>query len=270
LCVGYRQYKLAEYYKNIKILGGFIMPLLAGLTFLIQISFAFHALKTGRSRYWLFVIMGFPVLGCVAYYFIEVFPGSREHRSARQAARKLVKKLQPDADLKRRAEELEVCGSVGNKIALAVECLDHQMYGESISLYESCLQGPFAKDGNLLFGLAQAAVEGGLWNKAASSIERLKSDAPAMRPLDVRLLQARLHEGRAETDAALAVYRELIPEFVGMEARYRYGELLLSLGQHEAANQMFNEVLARSKRTANMVEDEQQWVAAARKAVSNS
>jgi hypothetical protein len=245
------------------------MPILAGLVFVIQLTFAFHALKTGRSRYWLFVIMGFPVMGCVAYYFIEVFPGSREHRSARKTARKLVKKMLPDADLKRRAEELEICGSVDNKMALAVECLEHQMYVEAVSLYESCLQGAFAKDGTLLFGLAQAAIEGGLWDKAEPTLARLKSDAPQMRPLDTRLLQARLHEGRGENDAAIAAYRELIPVFVGMEARYRYGELLLRLNQHEAAGHMFNEILTRSKRSSTLVDDEQEWVDAARKAVGN-
>ncbi len=246
------------------------MPILAGLVFVIQLTFAFHVLKTGRSRYWLFVIMGFPVMGCVAYYFIEVFPGSREHRTAHKAARRLVKKLQPDADLKRRAEELEICGSIDNKIALASECVEHQMYVEAVALYESCLQGAFAGDGKILFGLAQAAVEGGLWDKATSGLTRLKSSAPGMRPLEARLLEARVHEGRSETDAALAAYRELIPAFVGMEARYRYGELLLKLGQHEAANHIFNEILAHAKRTSAILDEEQQWVAAARRAVSNT
>ena len=74
------------------------MPILAGLVLLIQFCFAFHALKTGRPYWWLFVIMAFPVMGCVIYYFVEVFPGSREHRSAHKAARKLAKALQPDAD----------------------------------------------------------------------------------------------------------------------------------------------------------------------------
>ncbi len=246
------------------------MPIIAGLVLLIQFSFVFHALKKGRPYWWIFIIMGFPVMGCVIYYFIEIFPGSREHRSAHQAARKLVKTLQPDADLKRRAEELEVCGSVDNKMALARECSAHQMHAEAIALYESCLQGTFAGDGNILFGLAQAALEGGYWDKAEVAMARLKADAPATRPLEVRLLEARLLEARGDIDAALASYRELIPLFVGLEARFRYGELLLQLGQHEAANQIFNDILKQSKRAAPAIEDEQQWIAAARKAIVNS
>lgn len=244
------------------------MPLLGALVLLIQFSFAFHALKTGRPYWWLFVIMGFPVMGCVIYYFVEVFPGSREHRSAHKTARKLVKALQPDADLKRRAEELEICGSVDNKMAMAEECFNHQMYPEAVSLYASCLNGAFANDGNILFGLARAAIEGGDWNKAADALTRLQQDAPKVRPLEVRLLQARLLQGQGETDAAIAAYRALLPEFVGLEARYRYGDLLASMGQHEAATHVFNEVMTHGKRFASGVEGEEQWLKAAKQALA--
>ncbi|HYD80712.1 MAG TPA: tetratricopeptide repeat protein [Paucimonas sp.] len=243
------------------------MPIVAGLVFVIQMSFVIHALKTGRPTYWIFIIMGFPVLGCVIYYFIEVFPGSREHRDAHKAARRLVKSLQPDADLKRRAEELEVCGSVDNKLALARECSAHQMHEEAIRLYESCLQGAFAADGAILFELARACVEAGRWDKAAAAVARLKAEAPSVRPAEVRLLEARLRVGQGDTDGAITIYRELVPAYVGMEARYRYGDLLARLGQHEAANHVFNEILKDAKRQNSFVDEEQQWIAAARKAI---
>lgn len=245
------------------------MPILAGIVLLIQFTFALHVFKTGRPYWWIFVIMAFPVMGCVIYYFVEVFPGSREHRNAHKTARKLAKVLQPDADLKRRAEELEICGSVDNKMALAVECMSHQMYAEAVRLYESCLNGAFQADGNILFGLAKAAVEQQDWGKASVALARLKTDAPKIRPLDVQLLVARVLEGKGENDAALAAYRDLIPVFVGLEARYRYGTFLGRLGQYEAATHMLNEVIKHSQRFSSSVEEEQQWASAARQAISS-
>ena len=245
------------------------MPILAALVLLIQFSFAFHALKTGRPYWWIFVIMAFPVMGCVIYYFVEVFPGSREHRSAHKAARKLAKALQPDADLKRRAEELEICGSTDNRMSLAAECMNHQMYAEAVKLYESCLTGGFANDGAILFGLARAAVELQDWNKASAALARLKAHAAKTRPLEARLLEVRVMEGRGENDAALAGYRELIPAFIGLEARYRYGDFLSRLGRHEAASAVFDEVIKHSKRFASSVEDEERWAMAAREALGS-
>jgi hypothetical protein len=211
--------------------------------------------------------MGFPVMGCLIYYLVEVFPHAREHRQVQQAARKLAKALRPDADLKRRAEELEVCGSIDNKMALARECSAHLMHAEAISLYESCLAGPFATDGNLLFCLAQAAVDGGDWDKAESAIARLHLHVPMLRTLDVRLLATRVLDGRGDTDAALAAYRALLPEYVGMEARFRYGTLLARLGRQEAANQVFHEIVRHARRTSPATEAEQGWIAAARRAI---
>jgi hypothetical protein len=246
------------------------MPLIGAIVVLIQFCFAYHVLKTGRPYWWIFVIMAAPVMGCVIYYFVEVFPGSREARRADKAARALARALQPDAELKKRAEELEVCGSMDNKLALAAECMNHQMHAEAIRLYDSCLQGAYEKDGAILLGLARAAVEGGNWTKAGAAIARLKADAPKTRPTEVRLLEARLLEGRGETDAAIGIYRELIPVFVGLEVRYRYGDLLLRLGRQEAAMQMFNDVLKHSKRFASSIEDEERWANAARQAISGA
>ncbi|HMH18685.1 MAG TPA: tetratricopeptide repeat protein [Burkholderiales bacterium] len=246
------------------------MPIIGAIVVLIQFCFAFHVLKTGRAYWWIFIIMGFPVMGCVIYYFVEVFPGSREQRRANKAARTLARVLQPDAELRKRAEELEICGSVDNKIALAAECMNHQMYAEAAKLYESCLQGAFASDGAVLFGLARAAVEGREWDKASTALARLKAAAPRTRPLEVRLLEARVLEGRGQTDAALEAFRTLIPVFVGLEARFRYGDLLLRLGKNEAAMDMFNEVMKHAKRFASSVEDEERWASAARQAIGSS
>src|SRR5262245_42386893 len=134
------------------------MPVIGAVVILIQFCFAYHVLKSGRPYWWIFIIMAFPVMGCVIYYFVEVFPGSKEHRQANRAARHLARVLQPDADLKKRVEELEICGSLDNKIALAAECMNHQMYAEAARLYESCLNGAYAGDATILFGFAKATV----------------------------------------------------------------------------------------------------------------
>jgi hypothetical protein len=43
--------------------------------------------------------------------------------------------------------------------------------------------------------------------------------------------------------------------------------LLSRLGRHKAAMHMYDEVIAHSKRFASSMDDEQQWVTAARRAI---
>src|SRR5687767_3200469 len=106
------------------------MPILGVVLLIIQLCFAYHALKTGRAYWWLFVIMGFPVVGCVLYYFVEVFPTSRESRKAEKAVRTIARALDPDKGLRERVADLEACGSVDNRVLLARECIDHRMPAE--------------------------------------------------------------------------------------------------------------------------------------------
>jgi hypothetical protein len=113
-------------------------------------------------------------------------------------------------------------------------------------------------------------VEGQNWVKARDAITKLKSSAPKTRPHEVRLLEARLLEGQGRNDAALAIYREILPAYVGLEALYRYGALLSRLGRSEEAREIFDKVVKNSKRFASTVEDEQRWVDAARQAIVNA
>lgn len=220
--------------------------------------------------WWIVIIMALPVVGYALYYFVAVFPGSREERRARDAAAGAAHAIQPDTELKRRIEEVEQCASVENKMALAEECTLWGMHDDAVRLYESCLQGAFVSDGAVLYGLARAALEGNNWRAAELAIERLRSDAPRVHPMEVRLLEARLLEGRGETEVALAAYRALLPGFVGLEARYRYGAFLSRLGQHEAATRMFDEVIRHSRRLSSMaIHADERWAEAARQAIGS-
>ena len=67
----------------------------------IQFSFAFHAVKTGRGCMWVTLIIVFPVIGCLAYYFLEVFPNSSEERILRRKMRAFAKTMSPDAEMPR-------------------------------------------------------------------------------------------------------------------------------------------------------------------------
>jgi hypothetical protein len=47
------------------------------LHILVAIFFAVHAVRHGRANYWLFVLLGFPFLGSVIYFFSEYLPEMR-------------------------------------------------------------------------------------------------------------------------------------------------------------------------------------------------
>jgi hypothetical protein len=235
------------------------MPV-AALILLIQFSFIFHAYKTGRPWWWISIILIFPVIGCVAYYFVEVFPNSRQHRSALKTARKIDRAMNPTKEIRKRIDDLERCGSVDNKLSVAEECMNLKMYGEAARLYQGCLTGLHAEDADILFGLAQAEFHQKSYAQAYANIRTLRSKHPNYRASDVRLLLARTLEGMDQPEAALEEYEKVIVSFVGLEAKCRYAMLLQSLDRKTQAKHAFYEVLKHAKQFKLNREREREWI----------
>lgn len=239
------------------------MPILVILTVALQAFFIFHVMRTGRPYWWAYVILAFPIGGSLIYYFVEIFPNSREQRDARRAVRGLVRTFQPDAELKRRAEELEICGSMDNKMALANECEAVGMYAEAAGLYKSCLNGAYSNDPQILFKLANAALMCERLPETERLITQLETAHPTFKPQEIRLLRARLLE-KTDPAAALGIYESLVPIYSGLEAKCRYAALLHSLGQSTQAKGLFEEVVQHAKRFNIQHDFEMEWVRFAR------
>ena len=246
------------------------MPAIIAITVIIQAFFIYHVFSTGRPYWWAFIILSMPVLGCLVYYLIEVFPNSREHRSARRVGRNLARNLKPDAEMKRRIEEAEICGSIGNKTALAEECLAVGLTHDAIRLYQSCLAGPHANDPVLIWGLARAYFENGAHALAMEKIQGLQTNFSAFKPSEIRLLKARTLEESGDAFGALAEYEEITPNYVGLEAKYRYALLLKKTGHLKQADSLFQEILNHAKRFNVNMDSEKAWVGLAQQNLSTS
>jgi hypothetical protein len=240
------------------------MPLII-LTFIIQCCFVYHVFKTGRPAWWAYVILGAPVVGCIAYYFLEIFPGSREHLVANRATRDIARALSPGKDLKRCLEAVEIAPTVENKVALAQEWLRSGRAQEAIDLYRETRTGPHANDPDLALGLARAYAAAGDFAQARVITEELRAKHGKFRENDVALLHARVLEGLGEDTSALGEYERLADTAVGLEAKIRYGQLLRRLGHETQARSVFQDALVHAKRFNVKHEEEQAWVSVARK-----
>jgi len=240
------------------------MPLIV-LTFIIQCCFVYHVFKTGRPVWWAFVILSAPVIGCIVYYFVEVFPGSREHYAADRAGRHISRALNPDRELKRCLEAVDVTPTVENKVALAKEWLRHGQPHNAIALYREARTGPYANDPDLALGLATACLAANDFQEARRLGDELRTGHPKFREHEVALVRARALEALGEETAALDEYERLADAAVGLEAKIRHGQLLKRLGYAMHARNVFEQALVHAKRFKLKHEEEQAWVSVAKK-----
>jgi hypothetical protein len=212
--------------------------------------------------------MGFPVMGCVLYYFIEVFPTSCESRSAHKAARAIARAFDPDKGLRARVADVEACGSVENRMLLARECMDQGLHAEAVSLYRSCLAGVHETDPDIRYGLAGALFMEGKFEEALELARRLRASHPGFRPADIGLLLACALEGANRLDEALAELGVLADTYPGEEGRWRYGALLTRLGRKADAQVVFLRMLRNAERQPQHYRDAQRdWLKLARESM---
>jgi hypothetical protein len=215
---------------------------------LAQIAVAVHAVRSGRSLWWLAIILFFPLLGALIYFLVEILPELRAGRGIRRLRHDVVKTVMPDAELHRRAEELSVCGSVQNKLALAQECTARGHFDEAIKLYESAREGPFAEAPDLLLGLARVRFYNGEPKAARDLLEPLAVAHPDYYSQDVAILKARAADAAGDSTTALHELEAMLDRSVGLEARFRYGEILARTGKTQEAKAELKTVVNHARR----------------------
>ncbi|MDV3241423.1 MAG: tetratricopeptide repeat protein [Methylocaldum sp.] len=214
---------------------------------LIQIGFAVHAIRHGHPIFWVFLIIFLPLLGCILYSVMVLLPEVIQSRTARQGSKALLRTLDPQKELRKRREALEVSDTIGNRSALAHEYLRHGMLDEAIELYESSLTGMYRTDPDLLLGLAKALVEANNFGRARETLEMLFGANPEVENQEAHLLYARSLEALGELDRALDEYRALAKYSAGAEAKCRHALLLKRMGKTSEARALFEDILKDAK-----------------------
>jgi len=147
---------------------------------------------------------------------------------------------------------------VENRARLGDECLERGMFDEAIRLYEGCLDGPYQNDPALLFSCARARFYNGEMRQAEEILSRLARAHPKYRADETALLATRVNEALGDTQKALAGYEALRQRYVGFEAKYRYAQLLETVGRGAEAQELYAFILKNARRSA--LESEKQWV----------
>jgi hypothetical protein len=120
------------------------------ITYFVQILLVIHVLKTGRNRYWIWLLLFLPLVGGVAYLIIEILPEFTGGIRGQRALRQVRKAVNPTADLKRHADAWAQSPNADNARRYAEVLIDHKKFDEANTILDTALQGFFAKEPGLL------------------------------------------------------------------------------------------------------------------------
>lgn len=237
------------------------MPIIGILVVALQIFFAAHAVKNGKEPIWLWIIILAPGIGCAIYFITQFGPDAAQSKTARQAKKTLVKAVDPNRELRRKAEMLAISDSVENRIGLADECIDAQMYSEAIEILSEKITPVHADDPSIMERLAYSHFCNNSPAESLRILDNLIGKNPAYKSHDGHLLYARSLEALGRNDDACKEYDVLRTSYPGEEARVRYAMLQKKLGHTEQASVLFQESIRRANQApAHYRKKEKQWL----------
>jgi len=217
------------------------------LVWLIQLALVVHVLKTGRSRYWIMVLIFMPLIGGVAYLVIELIPEFSGSISGQRAVRSVKQTLNPGADLRQHEAAWSQSPNVDNGRRYAEALLDSGKTGEAEEIINQALKGLFATEPTLLLLKARLQFENERTEEAVKTLESLQGQNPDFRSAEGHLLYARALEAQGQISEAVREYSAVSGYFPGVEARYRLALCLEIAGKNTASRAEFESILNDAK-----------------------
>lgn len=239
------------------------MHILGVLGIILQIYFAIHAGRTGRY-WWIFIILIFPFVGCLIYFFVEYLPEMQMNTKVKRPAQ-----AYPSRSIRQLQQALEITDSVKNRMNLAKAYFQAGRYPESIELLEESLEGVHADDLDIIEGLCVSYFYNGDYDNFFEYLKKYEDLDKEALPNNLKLLKARAYEETGDTEKALNQYESIADTFTGEEARCRYALLLKKQGHADKANDIFVQILKNAKLFPRQYSKfEKEWVGIAREEIT--
>lgn len=243
------------------------MPFLP-VSLAFQILFAVHAWRTGRDRFWIYILLLFPVVGCALYFIVEILPEIRHGQEAHKLKQWWSYKKDPDKDLRAAQDALAITPTVAHRLALARVLMARSDYAAVVTTLQPALEGHFADDPAVLEGLAYAYYHQKDYGKALEFAEQICHHESWTAKDYIQLLRARLLQLSGQLEAAKLVFKDLARTYAGEEAKIDYARLLTQLGETAAAQEIYADIVRRAPYTPKHYQAKQKpWIDEARGAL---
>ncbi len=219
------------------------MPIIFGLSILLQVACIVHCMRTGRNTMWIYVLAILSYAGVLAYLAAELLPDMLRSRSTNRAVRSVKRVFDPTGDLRKYESEARFGGNVASRQRFADELARTGRHDEAIAEYRKALTGLYEHDANLMLGLARTQFAKGDAAACRATLDDLIRLNPDFKSADGHLLYAESLEAEGNLSKALDEYKSLAGYYPGAEASVRYAQLLQAHGRDAEARQVAQDLL---------------------------
>ncbi|MBS1512201.1 MAG: PLDc N-terminal domain-containing protein [Bacteroidetes bacterium] len=217
----------------------FDYPYIYYITIGLQVICAIHCIRKGSQYNWLWLIIFFPVVGCLIYIFSEMFTGNEMGRV--QSGIGTV--FNQSGSIRKLEEQLRFADTFKNKVALADALLNAGQTERAIGLYEECLKGNFTTHEHVIMQLIQAYATVNRFNDILPLAKEVYG-LPQFSRSRAHTIYAIALSYTGHIDAAENEFKQLNGRFSNYESRYHYGQMMIRLRRTEEARRFYRDILS--------------------------
>ena len=236
------------------------------LPIIVQVLLIIHVIKTGRDRFWIYILIFIPVAGPLAYFFVEILPAVLSNPNTARLKTQIGDSINPGRRVADLELQLEVADTVENRKRLADEHLRNGNHEKAISLYQSCLEGIYEDDTYILSSLAEAYYRNRDLPNAKRILEKLETMGELSSKYTAWFVYAKVLEETNCFEDAEREYQALEGTFPRLEVLFHHGKFLQKLSRDAEAKSKFQEIMKISRQLPkHALKSQRRWLALARK-----
>lgn len=213
---------------------GYYTPVL-----LLQAFCLYHAYRNNTQQMWYWLIIFFPVVGCVIYLYNSFY--SRHH--IKNLAEGVKGVVNSNYRIEQLEKELRFSDTMKNRTNLADAYVKIGRYAEAIELYSASLQGFMADDPTLRMKLVHAHFLNRDYESAVRLGDQLGSEK-SFKNAEERIAYAWALHHQGDTERATQVFDDMDRTFTNYPHRLEYCKFLLETGRRDEASAKLAELIA--------------------------
>jgi hypothetical protein len=213
---------------------------------ILQIICVLHAIKKGKDRSWIYIIVFIPFVGGIVYFFAEILPSLRSNGIIQTANEQVGNALFPARRIKELEQQIELADTYQNRILLGEAYAAAARYEDALAMFNKALTGIYKDDPFAIGKRALTYYVSGNHQKALQDFEHALAVAGKLNEKE-QLIYAMILETMGKNNEALKAYEKAVMIATGLEAEYRQGKLIQKLGDENKAQDIFEHMIRKAK-----------------------
>jgi hypothetical protein len=218
----------------------FIPVYLYYISIALQVICVVHCVRNkGTQQNWIWLIVFVPLVGCIAYIFMEMLP-KRNNSDWKANLSSLF--ISPAARIRRLEDNLSFANTFNNRILLANAYMIAGRTEEAIELYSTSLTGYFAENEYATSRLISAYFATGRYAELIQLARRIYN-SPQFPRSQAHVQYARALELTGDKPAAENEFKKMNGRFADFEARYQYALFLQRTDRSDSSRQILQDIV---------------------------